>query len=99
MMVVSFMINYGAYFVVLMCAVCSLATFIVCKEDACAANTGIYKNALIAGGSYLEWEKIKDVKEGQFLEIELLDGKKIQIQTAGAEESKLVLEALKKARS
>jgi len=91
------MINYGAYFVVLMCAVCSLAIFIVCKEDAFAVNTGIYKNALIAGGSYIEWEKIKGVKEEQFLEIELLDGKKIQIQTASPEETKEIVGAIEKA--
>ena len=71
---------------------------IVCKEDACAVNTGIYKNALIAGGSYIEWSKIKEVKEGQYLEIALVDGKKITIQTASPEENKQVLEALDKAR-
>ncbi len=95
----AFLIDYGAYFFILVCAVCSLGIFIVCKEDACAANTGIYKNALIAGGSYIEWNKIKGVKEGQFLEIELLDGKKIPIQTSGSEENAQLLKALETARA
>ena len=78
---------------------CALAVFIVCKEDACSVNTGIYKNALIAGGSYIEWNKIKEVKEGQYLEIALVDGKKITIQTSGAEENAQVLKALETARA
>ena len=94
----AFLVDYGAYFFILVCAICALAVFIVCKEDACSANTGIYKNALIAGGSYIEWSKIKEVKEGQYLEIILVDGKKITIQTASPEENKQVLEALDKAR-
>ena len=95
----AFLVDYGAYFFILVCAICALAVFIVCKEDACAANTGIYKNALIAGGSYIEWNKIKEVKEGQYLEIILVDGKKITIQTAGEEENAQVLKALDKARA
>ncbi len=98
-MVAALMVNYNAYFVILVCAVCALAIFIVCKEDANSYNTGIYKNALIAGGSYIEWSKIKEIKEDQYLQIELLDGKKITIQTAGEDENKLVLEALEKARA
>ena len=95
----AFLVDYGAYFFILVCAICALAVFIVCKEDACAVNTGIYKNALIAGGSYIEWSKIKEIKEGQYLEIALVDGKKITIQTASPEENKQVLEALDKARA
>lgn len=95
----AFMIDYGAYFFILVCAICALAVFIVCKDDANSYNTGIYKNALIAGGSYIEWSKIKEVKEGQYLEITLLDGKKITIQTASADENKIVLQALEKARA
>ena len=95
----AFLVDYGAYFFILICAICALAVFIVCKDDANSCNTGIYQNALIAGGSYIEWSKIKEVKEGQYLQIELLDGKKITIQTAGEDENKLVLEALEKARS
>ncbi len=94
----AFLVDYGAYFFILVCAICALAVFIVCKEDACSVNTGIYKNALIAGGSYIEWSKIKKIKEGQYLEIALVDGKKITIQTASPEENKQVLEALDKAR-
>ena len=94
----AFLVDYGAYFFILVCAICALAVFIVCKEDACSVNTGIYKNALIAGGSYIEWSKIKEIKEGQYLEIALVDGKKITIQTASPEENKQVLEALDKAR-
>ena len=97
-MVAAFAVNYSAYFVILVCAVCALAVFIVCKEDANSYNTGIYQNALIAGGSYIEWNKIKSVSDGQFLQIELVDGKKLQIQTASEEESKAVLEAIDKAR-
>lgn len=92
----AFLIDYGAYFFILVCAVCSLGIFIVCKEDACAANTGIYQNALIAGGSYIEWNKIKGAKEGQFLEIELFDGKKIPIQTANPEETKEIAAIIEK---
>lgn len=98
-MVAAFAVNYSAYFVILVCAVCALAVFIVCKEDANSYNTGIYQNALIAGGSYIEWNKIKSVSDGQFLQIELVDGKKLQIQTASEEESKAVLEAVEKARA
>lgn len=95
----AFFVDYGAYFFILVCALCALGIFIVCKEDACSANTGIYKNALIAGGSYIEWNKIKEVRDGLYLEIELIDGKKIQIQTAGKEESAEVLKALDKGRA
>ncbi len=34
LLAVSFLVNYSAYFVVLMCALCSLGMYIVCKEDA-----------------------------------------------------------------
>ena len=95
----AFMIDYGAYFFILICAICALAVFIVCKDDANSYNTGIYKNALIAGGSYIEWSKIKEVKEGQYLEITLLDGKKITIQTSGAEETKQIIDVIDKNRA
>ena len=95
----AFLVDYGAYFFILVCAICALGVFIVCKDDANSYNTGIYKNALIAGGSYIEWNKIKEIKEDQYLQIELLDGKKITIQTAGAEENAQVLKALDNARA
>lgn len=99
------LVNYSAFFVILICAICSLAIFISCHDDACNVNNGIYKNGIIGGGEFLPYEKIKcvensasaeNIPENLILQIELVDSKKIQIQFANEKEFKCALEQIEK---
>lgn len=101
----AFLVNYSVFFVILICALCSLAIFISCHDDACNVNNGIYKNGIIGGGEFLPYEKIKGVEncanaenipENLILQIELVDSKKIQIQFANEKEFKCALEQIEK---
>ena len=101
----AFLINYSAFFVILICALCSLAIFISCHDDACNMNNGIYENGIIGGGEIIPYEKIKGVEncanaenipENLILQIELVDSKKIQIQFANEKEFKCALEQIEK---
>ncbi|MBD5436422.1 MAG: hypothetical protein HDR36_07950 [Treponema sp.] len=101
----AFLVNYSAFFVILICAICSLAIFISCHDDACNVNNGIYKNGIIGGGEFLPYEKIKGVEncanaenipENLILQIELVDSKKNQIQFANEKEFKCALEQIEK---
>lgn len=96
-------VNYSAFFVILICALCSLAIFISCHDDACNVNNGIYENGIIGGGEFILYEKIKGVEncanaenipENLILQIELVDSKKIQIQFANENEFKCALEQI-----
>lgn len=99
------LVNYSALFVILICAICSLAIFISCRDDACNANNGIYENGIIGGGEFILYKKIKSVENGAsaknipenlILQIEFVDSKKIQIQFADANEFKCALEQIEK---
>ena len=99
------LVNYSASFVILICALCSLAIFISCHDDACNVNNGIYENGIIGGGEIIPYEKIKGVEncanaenipENLILQIELVDSKKIQIQFANEKEFKCTLEQIEK---
>lgn len=99
------LVNYSAFFVILICALCSLAIFISCHDDACNVNNGIYENGIIGGGEFLPYEKIKSVEncanaesipENLILQIALVDSKKIQIQFANENEFKCALEQIEK---
>ncbi|MBD5434551.1 MAG: hypothetical protein HDR35_09735 [Treponema sp.] len=101
----AFLVNYSAFFVILICALCSLAIFISCHDDACNVNNGIYENGIIGGGEFLPYEKIKGVENcanaenihgNLILQIELVDSKKIQIQFANEKEFKCALEQIEK---
>lgn len=101
----AFLVNYSAFFVILICALCSLAIFISCHDDACNVNNGIYENGIIGGGEFLSYEKIKGVENcanaenihgNLILQIELVDSKKIQIQFANEKEFKCALEQIEK---
>ncbi|MDE5776045.1 MAG: hypothetical protein K2H67_04090 [Treponemataceae bacterium] len=101
----AFLVNYSALFVILICALCSLAIFISCHDDACNVNNGIYENGIIGGGEFIHYEKIKSVEncanaknipENLILQIELVDSKKIQMQFANEKEFKCALEQIEK---
>ncbi len=103
--VLALLVNYNAFFVILICAICSLAIFISCRDDACNVNNGIYENGIIGGGEFVPYEKIKGVEncagaesipENLILQIEFVDSKKMQIQFADANEFKCALEQIKK---
>ncbi len=94
------LVNYSAPFVLLVCALCSLAVYISCRDDACARNNGIYENGLIGGGEYIPYAKIRlvesadGVPESLVLRLELADSRKVQIQFADAREFKCALEQI-----
>lgn len=99
------LVNYSAFFLILICALCSLSIFISCHDDACNVNNGIYENGIIGGGEFLPYEKIKgmencanaeNIPENLVLQIELVDSKKIQIQFANKKEFKCALEQIEK---
>ena len=103
-LVLTFLVNYSVLFVILICAICSLAIFISCHDDACNVNNGIYENGIIGGGEFVLYKKIKSVEnyanaknipENLVLQIELIDSKKIQIQFANEREFKCALEQIK----
>lgn len=104
-LVFALLVNYSAFFVILICAICSLAIFISCQDDACNANNGVYENGIIGGGEFIPYKKIKStgndasaksIPENLILQIELVDSKKIQIQFADAEEFKCASEQIEK---
>lgn len=104
-LVLALLVNYSALFVILICAICSLAIFISCREDACNANNGIYESGIIGGGEFVPYKKIKfvenaadakNIPENLILQIELVNSKKIQIQFAAANEFKCALEQIEK---
>lgn len=104
-LVFALLVNYSAFFVILICAICALAIFISCHDDACNVNNGIYENGIIGSGEFIPYTKIKSVEntvnintipENLILQMELADSKKIQIQFADRTEFKSALEQIEK---